>query len=62
MTQPIEQQATDAAASQVAASMANPPAHTPLIDRVAKLEQLLAQTISLHNSFAQDVARELGIG
>jgi hypothetical protein len=38
-----------------------PAARTPLVDRVAALEDQLTQLAVLHNRFAGDVSRELGL-
>jgi hypothetical protein len=38
-----------------------PAPRTPLIDRVAALEDQLTQLAVLHNRFAGDVSRELGL-
>ena len=51
MTTPPEQVST-----QVPAAF-----RRPLIERVAELEKLVAKMASLHNDFAADVARELGL-
>lgn len=40
---------------------APPPPHVPLVDRVKDLEDRLAQLAALHNRFAGDVSRELGL-
>jgi hypothetical protein len=38
-----------------------PPSRTPLVDRVTALEDQLTQLAVLHNRFAGDVSRELGL-
>lgn len=40
---------------------APPPRRVALIDRVSSLEDKLTQLAALHNKFADDVSRELGL-
>lgn len=37
------------------------PPHTPMVDRVVKLEDRLTLLIEQHNKFVSDVLRELGL-
>ena len=48
-------------AATVPAAAPTPAPHTALIDRVTSLEDKLTWLTALHNKFADDVARELGL-